>query len=345
MAPSTSGGGIGNAAAQASLPARPPEERSALLADENPFEKEIVDGLDGYVAFEPATKKMEGGDPGGVRTADDVLSWIVPTGIAKLLALSDGGEDVTLDGPNGDKVDSGKTNAKGIEPTTADEINQLTAGQDLDPKRGKLLEIIAHAEGKTTEQRVQALPKDYDGPLFVSDIDDTLRPTQIMDVLKGVTQGPIAGARELLEGVAARGVPIIYLSAGPQAIGEQNDDFLKQMPKGILLARGQMDLGAYSPRNSDQAESQGNYKAKRLKEIKATFPNAQIFGFGDDKYGDANAYTEVGATAYIHDVRKGDDNIPADFKGTQTKDYDEKFRNKVLGDLDVAIGKSRSFQQ
>jgi hypothetical protein len=69
----------------------------------------------------------------------------------------------------------------------------------------------------------------------------------------------------------------------------------------VLLARSSFDVGGLSPRNRDQAKSQGDSKAQRLAELKATFPNAKIFALGDDKYGDARAY--------IRDVREGDANI------------------------------------
>lgn len=306
-------------------------------------DKEVLDGVDGYVAFDPAQARFLSGDTGGVEVRDDHLSWLLPKGLATILASGDGGEKVSLSVKSGARVDSGKTDGHGFQPTTLAELQQLGTG-GLDARRGGLLKISAQAEGQATEQRVLALPRNYDGPIFVSDIDDTLRPTQVTDVVKGAVQAPIPGARELLQGVADRGVPIVYLSAGPQRMGSLNDEFLQQMPEGVLLARPNMDLAGFSPRNADQACSQGDYKAQRLAELRATFPNAKIFGLGDDKYGDANAYTAAGAKAYIHDVRPGSDNIPAAFQGTMTKDYDPAFRGQLLGDLDQAIAASASFK-
>lgn len=307
------------------------------------LDKEVLDGVDGYVAFDPRSSQFLAGDTGGVRLADDHLSWLLPKGLSTMLASGDGHEKVKLSLQGGAAIDSGSTNRSGFDPITVSELQQL-GPKGLDPKRGGLLKIQVAAEGQTTEQRMLALPKNYDGPIFVSDIDDTLRPTTLTDVVAGTTQAPIAGAKELLQGVAAKGVPIIYLSAGPQRIGTLNDDFLRQMPEGVLLARQNMDVMGFSPRNVDQAKSQGDYKAQRLADLRANFPNAKIFGLGDDKYGDANAYTAVQAQAFIHDVRPGNDNIPANFSGTITKDYDAKFRATVLGALDSAIAGSDSFK-
>ncbi len=321
----------------------PAKAKAAAPVKDGLFDREILDGVDGYVAFDTQDGRFLSGDTGGVKTSDDHLSPLFPRGLGTLLALGVGGETVKLSVKGGNTIESGKTDGHGFEPTTVEELQQL-GPKGLHPKKGGLIHIQVEAEGRTADEKVLALPRSYDGPIFVSDIDDTLRPTKATDVLKGTTQAPIPGAKELLEGVAAKGVPIIYLSAGPQRIGTLNDDFLAQLPDGALLARGKMDLLGFSPFNSDQAQSQGDYKAQRLAELRRTFPNAKIFGFGDDKYGDANAYAAAGATAYIHDVRPGDDNIPKNFQGTITADYTPDFRAKVLGDLDAAIAKSDSFK-
>ncbi len=316
--------------------------KKAVEAVRRTVEKDLVDGLDGYVAFDPADQRFVGGDTGGVRAAKDSLSWLLPKGLAALLSCGERDRSVELNlRPHG-AVDSGKTDQHGIEPTSVADLNGLNPAT-LDRKRGGVLSLEATVRGQTVTQKVLALPKDYDGPIFVSDIDDTLRLTSTEALLKGETQAPIKGAAALMRGVAAKGVPIVYLSAGPQRIGTLNDAFLKQLPEGVVLARSQFDLPGLSPRNSDQAQSQGDYKAQRLDQLKATFPKAQIFGLGDDKYGDAVAYTAVQAKTYIHDVRAGDDNIPKHFNGVLTARYDRAFQKRVWADLDGAIRNSQAF--
>ncbi len=302
-----------------------------------------VDGKDGFVVLDPKTGGVSGGAAGGAVVSDALLKGIAPRGLATMLALGDGGEKVTW--RIGEAVvDGGHTAGDGSDPITLGELNQQPL-KGLDPKKGGLLKVQVEAEGVKAEQRVLALPKDYDGPIFVSDIDDTLRPTKLGDIVAGETQEPIPGAKELLDGVAKRGVPIVYLSAGFSAMGTLNDEFLKQMPEGILLARPKMALADLSPSNHTQAERQGDYKAQRLAELREAYPKAKFFGLGDDKYGDAMAYAKAGANAYIHDVRAGNDNIPAGFHGVMTKDYDDAFRAKLLGDLDQVIAGSDSFKR
>jgi len=200
---------------------------------------------------------------------------------------------------------------------------------------------VSTPEGDGDESNVLVLPRDYDGPIFISDIDDTLRNTNLGDLVTGHTQEPIAGAKELLGSVASRGVPIVYLSAGVDRIRPQNEEFLGQLPQGILLDRDHLGFRDVLP--FGQASAQGNYKAGVIEQIKKAYPHAQLFGLGDDKYGDALAYTKEGATAYIHDVQPGNANIPKDFHGTITKEYTPDFRAKVDADLDAAIARSKSF--
>src|SRR5262249_33754835 len=132
-----------------------------------------------------------------------------------------------------------------------------------------------------------------------------------------------------------------YLSAGPDRIRPQNEAFLDQLPKGILLDRDHLGLRDLLP--FGQAEIQGQYKAGVIEQLKQAYPNAQLFGLGDDKYGDAMAYTKEGARAYIHDVIPGSSHIPSNFSGVITKDYTPDFRARVDAELDGAIARSKSF--
>src|SRR5690606_5582506 len=137
--------------------------------------------------------------------------------------------------------------------------------------------------------------------------------------------------------VAAMGIPIVYLSAGPQNIRSHNREFLAQLPEGVLLDNPKMTPVDALPKNGLRARRQGNFKSGTLGELQQTFPNAKLFGLGDDKYGDARAYTRAGATAYIRDVASHDANLPANFDGTKVADYSAEFREQVTSDLRAAL--------
>jgi hypothetical protein len=121
----------------------------------------------------------------------------LPKGLSALIAPGASGKPVTLSVPSQRGVDSGKTNRHGIEETSTTELNSF--GLRNLSKRGGLLSIEATVGQQKTTQRVLALPKDNDGPIFVSDIDDTLRDANIGAVLEGKTQKPIDGAQTLLK--------------------------------------------------------------------------------------------------------------------------------------------------
>lgn len=310
-------------------------------AVERRLEQSALDGRDGFVALDGALRPV-GGDAGGVFLRSEVFGGLLPRGLATITGFGDGGEKVTYQ-LGAARVAGGRTSSAGQETLSLDELSQLPLS-GLHPRRGGVVSIAVEADGATATQRVLALPRDYDGPIFVSDIDDTLRETQVTDIVKGTTQEPIPGAKELLEEVAARGVPVVYLSAGPSRIASLNDEFLAQLPPGVLLARSSLAPSDLDLRNRSQARTQGDFKTARLAELRAAFPKAQLIGLGDDKYGDAIAYTRAGATAFIRDVRPGDDNLPAGFAGTQTRAYDAAFRARVLAAVDGAIGTSDAFK-
>ncbi len=149
------------------------------------------------------------------------------------------------------------------------------------------------------------------------------------------TGNPGVAGQEIVEGAASMGVPVVYLSAGTSAIHEVNTRFLEQLPAGILLDN--LDLSLTGVITDNSPLDQAAYKTAVLQKIRDTYPNAKIFGFGDDKYGDAIAYTRVGAKAYIHDVKPDDANIPSNFVGVKTREYDAAFQQKILADMRAAI--------
>ena len=294
---------------------------------------------DGFVAFDSSGRAV-GGRPPGTR----ILDMDVPrTGLDPVLRLIGGDEkrDVRYKLPDGRLV-SARTDKDGREVLNFDEMG-ASAFAGVDKRKGGLLNVgVETPRGQGTQASVLALPRDYDGPIFISDIDDTLRDTSISDVVMGKTQKPIPGSRELLEQVAAQGIPIVYLSAGTERIRPTNENFLAQMPPGIVLDNQDFGVEHMLPINSKQARDQAAYKSATIAELKAAFPRAQFFGLGDDKYGDAIAYTNMGVKAYIHDVRAGDANIPAGFNGVKTNAYDSGFIDRVVADLKAAVAASKT---
>ena len=86
--------------------------------------------------------------------------------------------------------------------------------------------------------KVLVLPRKYDGPIFISDIDDTLRATDVPKILKGERQPPIDGVEAILSGVAGVGVPLIYLSAGTTAIpARTKTSFLSFSPESCSTTK------------------------------------------------------------------------------------------------------------
>lgn len=317
---------------------------SALGAAETLFgkgpERMFASGRDGFVAVDD-NGQITGGQAAGVKVGDLDLP---KSPLDSLLKLLDGGEaaPVTFTMPDG-KTYASQSDKGGHTTLPLSELNGNLAG-GLDPKKGGIVNVgVSTPNAPQDTANVLVLPKSYDGPVFVCDIDDTLRDTSYLDLAEGKTQAPIAGAKELLQAVAAKGVPIIYLSAGPDRIRSQNEAFLKQLPAGVLLDRPDVNALDVIPLNGLQTQRQGDYKAEVLGDLEKTYPNAQLFGLGDDKFGDAQALTRQNVTTYIHDVKPGDDNLPADFHGTLTKDYDAAFISKVSSDLQTAIDGSASF--
>ena len=311
-------------------------ERLASVFDRK-VERPFVDARDGFVAYD-ASGRIVGGRAGGATVRDMDLPKSPLDPLVRVLA---GGEEarVTFHFANGHTI-RGQTDSSGRKDLSL----AVLPLQELDPTKGSLIRVgITTPDGRADEARVMALPQSYDGPILICDIDDTLRATNPLKVIAGERQKPIDGVKALLNAVAARGVPIIYLSAGPERLHTVNHEFLEQLPPGILLARAKTGLSGLSPQNHVQAREQGRYKASTIGQLKGAFPNAQLFGLGDDKFGDAMAYTHQGAVAEIRDVRPGDDNLPADFSGNLAAEYTPEFRQRVLTEIQGAVARSVSF--
>jgi cardiolipin synthase A/B len=305
------------------------------------IERPFATGRDGFAAVSADGSLSQGQAPGArIRDRDLVKISNGTDAIATVLANGEK-RPVTFSLPGGRSLTT-VTDDKGNKPLAFSDLGNISSA--VDKKIGGTARIgISTPNGDAGSAGMMMLPADYDGPIFVSDIDDTLRDTSVGDVVTGHRQTPFPGATEALQAAAKLGIPIIYLSAGPDRIRLANLDFLSQLPPGILLDREHAGLKDLDPRNEEQARSQGFYKQAVLGQLKQTFPDAQLFGFGDDKFGDAYAYTRQGATSFIHDVRPGNDNLPADFDGTLVKSYDADFLKTLTASLKKAVDQSKSF--
>jgi len=304
--------------------------------------KPFAEGRDGFVAFDPQTGAVTGGHAAGatVRASEAQNTPLGP--LLQILGRGVSGDDVRFQLGDATVNPAGTTAKNGEQLLPLDAERNLLKG--VNGKTGGVVSVGISAPGAgSAKANVLALPTNYDGPIFISDIDDSLRPTQMTALAEGKVQPPIDGAKDLLDGVAKQGVPIVYLSAGPAQIHAANEAFLQQFPPGVLLDNDHYGLANFNPSNGAQAKLQADYKAAVLADLREAYPNAKIFGLGDDKYGDAMAYAQAGATAYIHNVSANQANVPEGFKGVITDDYSPAFQAKVLGDLGNALKRSASF--
>lgn len=320
----------------------PQATRAATNVVSAPRPDYFAQARDGFLSFDPSTKEVVDGHAAGVALRDGELQGSRFENLLKVFArgVPDGDAVFTI---GAEKVNpNGTTNGKGLQSLPLDAMKNALSG--LDAKRGGLLDIgLAAKNSEPGRARMLALPQDYDGPIFISDIDETLRMTKYSKVLNGEVQPPIEGAEEILAGVAKLGAPIIYLSAGAPNIRPANEKFLSQFPPGVLLNQDDYPLENLAPDNGLRTKLQADYKSSMLAELRKAYPHAKIFGLGDDKYGDAIAYANAGATAYIHNVDPTQKNLPADFKGVVTDVYSKDFVAKVLGDVAASVKQSTSF--
>ena len=222
-------------------------------------------------------------------------------------------------------------------PATSTDSFQLTARPAAPPAFTPPAATTAQAESAAHPNvTIPGLPADYKGPVFISDIDGTLRDTSTVDLIRGKSQAPIFGAQDLLKQVSGLGVPIVYLSADSAAHSNQELQFLSQLPPGLLVDRDKLGLKDLIPDNKIQTQQQSNFKTSVLEQLKEAYPQAQLFGLGDDKLGDATAYGNVGAQTYIRNNDPSQTNVPAGFKGVLTDDYNSQLENRVVSDLRAA---------
>jgi uncharacterized protein DUF2183 len=315
---------------------------------EQRFEKHFITAHDGFMAVDDARHITVGANPSAVEhnTPSFKSPWDM---LFKTIGWRDRGTKITFSAGS-QTIDGTATDREAEKDASLAAAfgQELLAG--LNPARVNIANATIHAsDTPPTTAKVLVLPRDYDGPIFVSDIDDTLRATDAPSLLKGKRQAPIDGVEAILSGVATMGVPIVYLSAGTTAIHSQNEDFLSQLPPGILLDNQDWEFGLSVLSNADSAAHQAAYKYGVLQKIQETYPKSKPYGIGDDKYGDAIAYTKAGVRAFIHDVVPSHANdphyVPANFSGMKTPSYTDKFRSALLAEIAGAVKDSKALSR
>lgn len=132
------------------------------------------------------------------------------------------------------------------------------------------------------------IPSSYDGPILVSDIDDTLRRTSEVafdeDISRlGDPALAVDGCHALLHACASLGVPIFYLTLGSDTIRAHNHRFLGALPRGVLV-----DF----PSRMD-ASQRMFFKVRVLEQLRRDFPRAWLVCLGDNVGPDPYVYRTV----------------------------------------------------
>jgi hypothetical protein len=170
------------------------------------------------------------------------------------------------------------------------------------------------------------LPKTYRGPIFITDIDETLRNN-----LGGVDDPPIEEAKSIVWEVARKRVPIVYLTAAEAVLFRPlNRRFLRSFPLGILFDR---------PPGDESANER--YKARILKGIAQAYPRATFVCMGDNLTGDAIAYQVCKGPSFIRKVSKWHQGNTPSVRSSQMTVYNE-YTEKTKKEILAAI---RSLQQ
>ena len=132
----------------------------------------------------------------------------------------------------------------------------------------------------------ERLDRDYNGPILVTDIDETLRhneppPAHILP-----------GVQTIMNKVASKGVPIVFLTAAPRAeMRSINRTFLLSFPTGFLIDR---------PTQDDSPNA--SFKTRILRSIQEAYPRASLVCMGDNMTGDAIAYQVCSGGSFIRKV-------------------------------------------
>lgn len=182
-------------------------------------------------------------------------------------------------------------------------------------------------------RKERGIPINYRGEILVTDIDHTLRRTTFRTFLPFARQIRIPGARRLVARVAARGAPVVYLTAAPARLFRRvNKRFLRRFPRGTLVDRPGLGLADLNP--IGQAHAQAKFKVKILRRIRRRFPVARIVCLGDDRFGDAIAYSGRCHASFVRRAVQSSKNVPREFSGERFRRYnDPGFEEHVLAHI------------
>jgi hypothetical protein len=182
------------------------------------------------------------------------------------------------------------------------------------------------------------LPGDYDGFILVTDIDDTLRHTTLLNVISSrFRQRRIHRVRHALFEAARRGIPVVYLSAASARLMRRtNQRFLSRYPRGVLYDRVDMPWSAFLPWR--QVHTQSRFKRCVLRKLVAAYPYARLLCLGDNRYGDAIAYSDICDRVLIRRIpgTSADRNLPPRFDGRVFRRYDRRTLTALLPSEEAA---------
>ena len=172
------------------------------------------------------------------------------------------------------------------------------------------------------------MPSDYDGAIFITDIDETLRDN--------VKHQPIPGCQDILYAIQGLGVPILYLTAASFGWRSLNREFLRNFPAGILVDRDTWD----NRKNVD-------YKTSVILTVQRFYPHAVLVCMGDNETHDAKAYTNCAGGSFIREVRRWDThNRPSSPPSNMIcyKEYGEPTKENILDVLSQVHKKTHPFE-
>ena len=195
---------------------------------------------------------------------------------------------------------------------------------------------------------LETLPSGYDGPIFVADVNRTL-------CNPGYHMLPYVGVQDLLQGVAAMHVPMVYL-----ACSDDEGKAVARLPVGTVVGLPPQPPVTTSDGGS-VVDSSGNpvtsgsgdnaaagehvadaFRQQSLRELCRRFPSAHFVLLGNNQGNDAKLHQEVGGTSWIHNVRADQSTIPKGFGGLIRDVYSPPFVRYMLDCIQVARANSTS---
>ncbi|KAG7093256.1 hypothetical protein E1B28_006939 [Marasmius oreades] len=221
----------------------------------------------------------------------------------------------------------------------------------------------ATVEGNDFAPRATIFPSPPDGFGVISDIDDTIKVSNVLDKLKLVESTllddptPVAGMPELYNSLAiSMNQPqFIYISGSPFQLYPFLRDFVDTTyPQGPLFLRNftLTDLGLLMEWFSEDPSAKLEYKLTQIARVNAMYPQKSFLSIGDSTEEDPEIYAaafkahggEFIRCIWIHlvdDADNSDERFEAAFDGVPWERI-RLFDNSqiaALVDIDVAGGK------